>query len=248
MPRASLKLSYQPPYHWPRLLEFLTPRLVAGLEEIVDGAYRRHGDGWSVTVTHYDGYLAAELAGAPPADTPQRLAHLFDLDAPIAAITSHLARFPALRSPSHPGLRLPGCWDPFELIVRAILGQQVSVKGAATLCARLVDRFGPPTPAALADADITGLPQARAACLRAVARAFLDGLTIDQLHTVKGIGPWTVQYVRMRALHDRDAFPASDLVLLKKSGHANPRSLTQAAEPWRPFRAYAAMYLWRLDS
>ena len=208
------------------------------------------GEGWSATVTHEPGHLVAEIEGPAPPDTVTRLRHLFDVAADMGQIEAHLGQFPALGIRRNPGLRLPGCWDAFELIIRAILGQQVSVKGAATLSARLVERFGPPTAVALADADVglIGLPKQRAACIRAAAQAMLNGqLSLDaaSLEAVKGIGPWTAQYVLMRALHDSDAFPASDLVLMKKSGHLTSRSLTAEAETWRPYRAYAAMHLWR---
>ncbi len=250
MPPNITKLPYQAPYHWPAILQFLAPRLVAGLESVTEDRYRRIGHGWSATVTHEPGHLVAEIEGAAPEDTVARLRHLFDVAADIGQIEAHLGQFPTLGSHRLPGLRLPGCWDSFELIIRAILGQQVSVKGAATLSARLVERFGAPSAAVLAEADVglIGLPRQRADCLRAAARAKLDGrLNLDaaSLEAVKGIGPWTAQYVLMRALHDADAFPASDLVLMKKSGHLNSRALTAAAEPWRPYRAYAAMHIWR---
>ena len=253
MPPKRSKLPYQAPYHWPAILQFLGPRLVAGLESVDEDRYRRMGDGWSATVTHEPGHLVAEIAetdSPAPQDTVARLRHLFDVAADIGHIEAQLSQFPALGISRHPGLRLPGCWDSFELIIRAILGQQVSVKGAATLSARLVERFGAPTAAALADADVglIGLPKQRAACIRAAAQAMLNGqLSLDaaSLEAVKGIGPWTAQYVLMRALHDADAFPASDLVLMKKSGHLTPRSLTAAAEPWRPYRAYGAMHIWK---
>ena len=250
MPPKVIKLPYQAPYHWSAILQFLGPRLVAGLESVTEESYRRIGDGWSATVTHHPGHLVAAIEGPAPLDTEVRLRHLFDVAADIGQIEAHLGQFPALGTHRHPGLRLPGCWDSFELIIRAILGQQVSVKGAATLSARLVERFGAPTAAALADADVglIGLPRQRADCLRAAAQAKLDGrlnLDVASLEAVKGIGPWTAQYVLMRALHDADAFPASDLVLMKKSGYLTPRALTAAAEPWRPYRAYAAMHIWR---
>ena len=250
MPLERSKLLYQAPYDWPAILQFLEPRLVAGLETVGEDRYRRVGEGWSVTVTHEPGQLLVEIKGPAPQDTEARLRHLFDVAADIGQIEAHLGQFAALRSKQHPGLRLPGCWDAFELIIRAILGQQVSVKGAATLSARLVERFGAPTAAALADADagLIGLPKQRAACIRAAAQAMLNGqLSLDAaaLEAVKGIGPWTAQYVLMRALHDADAFPASDLVLMKNSGHPTPRLLTAEAENWRPYRAYAAMHIWK---
>jgi AraC family transcriptional regulator of adaptative response / DNA-3-methyladenine glycosylase II len=157
----------------------------------------------------------------------------------------------------HPGLRLPGCWNAFELSVRAILGQQVTVKGATTLTGRLVERFGPPRPEVLADADLAsiGLPKARAESIRVFARAVRDGqvrfdasVATDQfvarLCELPGIGAWTANYIAMRALGDPDAFPASDLGLLKAAGASSARRLEEMAEAWRPWRSYAALYLW----
>jgi 3-methyladenine DNA glycosylase/8-oxoguanine DNA glycosylase len=154
-------------------------------------------------------------------------------------------------------LRLPGCWDPFELAVRAILGQQVTVRGASTLAARLVEQFGPPSADKLADADLTGigLPRARAESLRGLARAVCDGSlrldgsataseVIERLCRLPGIGSWTANYIAMRALGDPDAFPSSDLGLLKAAGASSPRRLEAMAEAWRPWRSYAALYLW----
>jgi AraC family transcriptional regulator of adaptative response / DNA-3-methyladenine glycosylase II len=172
-----------------------------------------------------------------------------------------------------PGLRVVGAWDGFELAVRAILGQQVTVRGASTLAGRLARRYGEPLtlqgrgglshvfPGAeiLAEADITGLPAARADAIRALSWAVLRGevdlassvLTdniTEALLRVKGIGEWTAQYVAMRAFGEPDAFPADDLVLRQMAGDgvtlARAR-LRERADAWRPWRAYAAMYLWR---
>lgn len=169
-----------------------------------------------------------------------RVRRLLDLDADPAAIAAHLGDVAAI-----PGLRVPGAWDGFELAVRAILGQQVTVKGATTLAGRLVQRFGEPlaspsperglthrfpTPARLARAEIEtiGLPAARAASIRAIAQAVtksaldLDasaGLdaTITTLTALPGIGPWTAHYIAMRASREPDAFPSGDLVLRKRA-------------------------------
>jgi AraC family transcriptional regulator of adaptative response / DNA-3-methyladenine glycosylase II len=167
-------------------------------------------------------------------------------------------------------LRIPGCWDGFELAVRAILGQQVTVAGASTLSGRLVRAFGTPVvvskdlthifpaPEKLAESDITkiGLPKARAECIRLLARAVRDrniafsGAVnaeefLSQFSGLPGIGPWTAQYVLMRALGEPDAFPSGDLGLLRALGLRNPRELESRAQRWRPWRAYAAMYLWQ---
>ncbi len=173
-----------------------------------------------------------------------------------------------------PGLRMPGAWSAFECAVRAVLGQQVSVAAARTLAARLVARAGGPlrpadsglthlfpTPAALAAADLNGLgiTGARILALRALANAVLDGelnfnaSTRDfaaQLTALPGFGAWSAQYIAMRALADPDAFPAGDLVLRKMMASAggsalSERALLARAEAWRPWRAYAALYLWR---
>lgn len=175
----------------------------------------------------------------------------------------------------HPGLRLPQLPDPFEGAVRAIVGQQVSVAGARTVIDRLIRAFGEPLPAnpglvafphpaALAAArpervTALGLTRAKAAALLALAAASSDG-TLDwerlraapadaaqaELVSLPGIGPWTASYIRMRALGDRDAFPASDLGIVKAlAPHASPAEISALAEGWRPFRAYAAIHLWR---
>jgi AraC family transcriptional regulator of adaptative response / DNA-3-methyladenine glycosylase II len=173
----------------------------------------------------------------------------------------------------HSGLRVPGAFDSFELAVRAVLGQQVSVRGASTLAGRFAERFGEaietplaclnriaPTAASLSAARSStiaglGLPDARAASLRnlarAVARCEIDldpGVNptgvVGQLLELQGIGSWTAEYIAMRALRWPDAFPLGDLGLLKASKLKSPKALEKAAQRWRPWRAYAAMYLW----
>lgn len=175
---------------------------------------------------------------------------------------------------ARPGLRIPGTWDPFEAAVRALLGQQVSVAAGRTLVGRLAARCGArvegapeglttlfPDPAAVAglSPEGLGLPAARARALLALARAARDatlpltpeadpGAVVSGLAALDGIGPWTAAYVSLRSLADPDAFPAGDLVLRKAlgspSGPLTPRQAEQRAEPWRPFRAYAALHLW----
>jgi AraC family transcriptional regulator of adaptative response / DNA-3-methyladenine glycosylase II len=206
----------------------------------------------------------------------ERARRIFDLGADPLQITSALRRSPLLapRVRRSAGLRVPGAWDGFELAVRAVLGQQVSVKGATTLAGRLVRSFGKPReglgeglthlfprPEALAEADLAriGLPAARAETLRALARAVAAGsLQLDasqgldeavaRLVAIPGIGAWTAHYVAMRALGEPDAFPASDLGLrraLARGGVApSSRELERVAEAWRPWRAYAAIALW----
>jgi AraC family transcriptional regulator of adaptative response / DNA-3-methyladenine glycosylase II len=206
-----------------------------------------------------------------------RVRRMFDLDADIRAINAHLRSDAHLRAliRRHPGQRLPGGWDGFEIAVRAVLGQQISVAAARTLAQRLVQRFGIeaavdgaasvrlfPAAAILAEADLgaIGLTRQRAATLRAIARAVCDGSvsfrpeqTLEQFVTswtqLPGIGAWTAHYIAMRALSDPDAFPAADLGLRKALAGGGPmlstRALENMSEAWRPWRAYAVMHIWR---
>lgn len=271
-------LRYRPPFAWPPLLAFLAARAIPGVESVTEESYRRTieigGRPGSIEVRHEaDRDAVALRAWLPDRDAlPQvvdRVRQVFDLDADPAAIGAHFAADPVLapRARRLPGLRVPGAWDPFELGVRAILGQQVTVKGASTLAGRLVSSYGSALPSAppglthlfpsaaeLASADLStlGVPSMRRASLLALARAVADGSVsftradlAATLVTLPGIGDWTAQYVLMRACGDRDAFPASDLWLRRSAGAATTRALVQRAETWRPYRAYAAMYLWQ---
>jgi AraC family transcriptional regulator of adaptative response / DNA-3-methyladenine glycosylase II len=168
---------------------------------------------------------------------------------------------------ARPRLRVAGAWDGFELAVRAVLGQQVSVAAGRGLAERLALRHGEPLPQPvgslerlfpaaerLATGEITGMPASRARALGALAATVAGGLVIDERHDLEtaraallelpGIGPWTVEYVAMRALRDPDAFPSGDLVLRNALGGIGARELLARAEAWRPWRAYAAMHLW----
>src|SRR5204862_83329 len=170
-----------------------------------------------------------------------------------------------------PGLRLPGCWSGFELATRAIVGQQVSVAAATTIAGRIAATFGQefsaahgltrtfPSPEILAEGDLTraGLTVARAETIRGLARAVCSGqirfegiidseIFLRDLCAIPGIGKWTAQYVAMRALGEPDAFPSGDLGLLRALKLRSSRELEQRAEAWRPWRAYAAMYLWSI--
>jgi 3-methyladenine DNA glycosylase/8-oxoguanine DNA glycosylase len=190
-------------------------------------------------------------------------------------VGSHLARSALLRPlvADAPGIRLPGAWDPFEVAVRGILGQQVTVRAATTLAGRLAAAFGRPvecgaglthlfpTPAALADADVAsiGIPRTRAATIRALAAAVVRGepvldascgteAAVERLCAIPGIGAWTAQYIAMRGLSEPDAFPAGDLGVRKALGNGDGPLSVAAVErlsaPWRPWRAYAVMHLW----
>jgi len=198
-----------------------------------------------------------------------RCRRLLDLDADPHAVDEALRADPMLRRSveATPGIRVPGAVDGFELAVRAVLGQQVSVAAAHTLAGRLVERCGKPltvargalthafpdaTAVADADLDGLGLTGGRVRTLRALARTVADdGLVIDpiadrdevrrRLLALPGVGPWTADYIAMRALGDPDAFPATDLVLARALGADG----VARAERWRPWRAYAAMHLWK---
>src|SRR5579872_6242393 len=171
-----LKLHYRPPYDWAAFLNFVRYRAIAGLEVVDEESYRRsgivvrHNAAGNCLVAHIDPAKVNRLRSVV-----EQIRFFFDLRANTREIAAHLRKSPALRDVvgRNGGLRLPGCWDPFELAVRAILGQQVTVKGASTLAGRLVERFGAPEPDILAEADLTciGLTKARAESLRMLARA-----------------------------------------------------------------------------
>jgi len=204
---------------------------------------------------------------------------MFDLHADPKKIGAALAADPWLAPliDAAPGLRVPGAWSGFELVVRAIVGQQISVKGATTIIGRLVQRAGErieghphdntawrfPTPQALAAVDLAqiGMPGKRVAALQGFAHAVatgdvpLDSATADAselraaLLALPGIGPWTVEYVAMRAWRDSDAWPAWDLVLMQSicardPSLVRPTQQRTRTDAWRPWRAYAAMHLW----
>ncbi len=172
-----------------------------------------------------------------------RVRRLFDVDfdpAPMHAVLSRDALLaPLLRK--RPGVRVPGAWDPFELMVRAVVGQQISVAGARTILGRIAATHGL-DPRVLAEVTLEGMPRTRAETIRILAGEVVKGGDVN-LESIAGIGPWTANYLRMR-LGDRDAFPAGDLVLRRNAGNLTERELVRRAEAWRPFRAFAAMLLW----
>lgn len=198
----------------------------------------------------------------------ERVRRMFDIGADPTAIAKELSTDPLLARAlaAHAGIRTPGAWDPFELTVRAILGQQISVRAATTIAGRVTAQWGTqidgleslnrlfPTPSQLADAPIeaAGVLPARASTIRALARAVLerrvcfDGESVlPSLRAIAGIGEWTAQYVAMRALNEPDAFPSGDLVLRRMAGDLSSRELDRRSESWRPWRAYAVMLLWQ---
>jgi AraC family transcriptional regulator of adaptative response / DNA-3-methyladenine glycosylase II len=284
-----LTLGYRPPLAWNALLRFLSGRASAGVEWVSGQAYHRTAAvggqrGWlKVALSAGKDALAVELSTSLVPALPEvltRLKYLFDLCARPDVITAHLAGNSRLAHvvARHPGLRVPGAFDGFEMAVRAILGQRVTVRAATTLAGRLALSLGEPletpypalnrvsaSPERLAAVDLSelramGISGARAAAIRGLAHVVAhDRIDLQpgpdpeavaaKLCELPGIGDWTAQYIAMRALRWPDAFPASDLGLMKALRETSPSRVRAASAAWRPWRAYAAMYLWEsLDS
>jgi AraC family transcriptional regulator of adaptative response / DNA-3-methyladenine glycosylase II len=279
-PPFSFELRYRPPFDWDRILAFLTPRAIPGVEIVEAGTYRR-----SIVIGGERGWIDVS-GGRGPAlhlrlDFPDAahvlrivssVRRMFDLDADPMCIGTTLLQDDLLAPivEKSRGLRVPGAWDGFELGVRAILGQQVSVRGATALAGRLVEQFGDPMPDppkglthTFPSAEVItggsferlGLPSQRANAIRGFASAVAAGtVTFDgsmetgefctRLMRIPGVGPWTAEYMAMRGLGDPDAFPAADLGLLRATGCRTARALEERSQAWRPWRAYAAMHLW----
>ena len=240
-----IALPFQPPLDWPGILRFLRARAIPGVETVDESAYRRGG----ITISLAPDKRALLVDGSADDALVQRVRHLFDLDADPRAIKRRLGKDPLLNH--RPGIRVPGCWDSFELALRAVVGQQISVPAARTFLGRIHSTFGL-APVKLAGADLTtiGLTRSRAETVRSLSAAVLQrGLQLDRIGEIRGIGPWTVQYIAMRAFKNADAFPAEDLILRRAaSSNGQPLSAKQLiarAEAWRPYRAYAVMALWR---
>jgi AraC family transcriptional regulator of adaptative response / DNA-3-methyladenine glycosylase II len=280
-----LRLPFRPPFDWDRIETFLRVRAIPGVESIGPRRYRRvvrlGGAIGVIEVTPCDAgpYLILRIPSELSKGLVviiERMRRLFDLGAVPSEISAHLSRDRSLatRIERCHGLRVPGAWDGFELAVRAILGQQVTVRGATTLIGRLVAAFGErvieeagadvthafPSPEALVGADVEriGLPGARAESIRALAVAVCAGdlclnesrgleRSVGRLTEIPGIGPWTAHYIAMRALGEPDAFPEGDLGLRRALSNGrliSTSALVARAEQWRPWRAYAAMLLW----
>ncbi len=281
-----MRLAYQPPHDFANLLGFFAKRAIPGVEHVDEKSYRRiftlGGEVGEFTVApaarghaldlHIDGADATHIP-----DIVARVRRMFDLDADIAAINAHLGRRRHLKAcvARHPGQRLPGGWDGFEIAIRAVLGQQVTIAAARTLTERVVRKFGCeadtpssgkvylfPTPGTLSNADLSGIgiTGARIATLRVVAAAVRDGRIdfraerplaelVRMWTALPGIGDWTAHYLAMRGLAHADAFPAGDIVLrnaVARDGKpVATRALEEMSQAWRPYRAYAVMHLWR---
>ncbi len=283
---ATLQLSYRPPYDWEAMLEFLASHVMQQAEWVAEGAYHRtvalgSCRGW-VRVSALPGKdaLQVEFTTSLTPVLPallRRLRDLFDLDAQPQAINDLLSRDPLLAESiaRHPGLRVPGAFDAFELSIRAILGQQVTVKAATTLSSRLTERFGEPLitpwpelsrlspdPATLAAASIDDIAvlgiasAARSAAIKALAEACDSGtlrfngslppdVVVQQLLALKGVGPWTASYIAMRALRWPDAFPKEDIAIRNNLGGVTARAADALSQKWRPWRSYAVQHIWK---
>ena len=283
----SLRLQYRPPFDWAALLAYLQYRAIPGVEWVTRDSYARSLvlDGevtfLQVQFLPHTHQVLVHLHGSPIrtlALVLERVRVMFDLKAVSADVDAHLATDPRLQPlvAAYPGTRVPVAWDGFEVAVRAILGQQVSVKAATTLVALLAAAHGRPCvapgglplthvfpePAVLADARLDGLgiTARRIAAIQTLARTVQAGeLRFDgsmataefvtRIQQIPGIGPWTAQYIALRALNDADAFPHADLILLRAAARPgemlDPAALLALAERWRPWRAYAVLLLWR---
>ncbi len=286
----TVHIPYRRPFEFNSLLQFFAGRAIPGVETVSEGRYLR-----SVTIDGANSIIDLKDSGENISLTVhgagtrsllpiiQRVRGMFDLDASPGDVSSVLFRDRHLRPllETQAGIRVPGVWDGFELVVRAILGQQISVAAATTLSGRLARRYGEPLGVAVpgipgdsapqlifpsadklrrARLGDLGIIQSRADTIRRVAKGVAEGQisfdpaqdTVDfcrSLIVIKGIGEWTAQYVAMRVLKDPDAFPHSDLGLLRAFDAAGrkrmkPTELKVRAEAWRPWRAYAALLLW----
>jgi AraC family transcriptional regulator of adaptative response / DNA-3-methyladenine glycosylase II len=288
--QITILLRYRPPYDWPAMLGFLRHRAIAGVEAVAGDTYARTvaiGESHGVVAVRpgADDALEATVRFPKLSALPAiiaRLRRVFDLAADPQTIGAHLAADPALAPlvAARPGLRVPGAWDGFELAVRAVLGQQVTVRAAIGIAGRLVAAHGSrlatadhefglshifPAPEQISAIDVETLPmpRARGRALVSLAasvaaepaifgpRQSLEA-AVERLRALPGIGEWTAQYIAMRELREPDAFPPSDIGLLRAMAEGgrrpSPRELLARAERWRPWRAYAAQHLWTHDA
>ncbi|MBW1890686.1 MAG: DNA-3-methyladenine glycosylase 2 family protein [Deltaproteobacteria bacterium] len=281
-----LSLSFKPPFNFRQLTGFLKFRAIPGVEFAGDDIYSRsiEIDGkagvFTVTCNRARSAVTVEARFPDPNTLPviaEAVKNIFDLDAPVKTIDGHLKkdRFMGSMVSQNPGIRVPGSFNGFELCIRAIIGQQISVKGATTIIGRIAANYGKklnrpndfslkylfPTPEKLAAADFEsiGLTRVRIATIQLLSTAVLENrinfnpssdpaVLKNALVRIKGIGEWTAQYVLMRTVKYPDAFPCSDLGLLKAaSPNETPipeKRLKEMSIPWKPWRAYAAMHLW----
>jgi AraC family transcriptional regulator of adaptative response / DNA-3-methyladenine glycosylase II len=279
-----LTLSYKPPYDWDAIIRFLAARAIPGIEAVTPEVYRRTFAGGTIAVSHEPERRRLRVAlrlgdvGALPSIL-LRVRRVFDLGADPETIAAHLSADPLLAPmvAKRPGLRLPGGWDGFEMAVRAVIGQQITIAGARNLLGKLVAAHGTPieagvkglthifpTPNQLIGREIAalGMPRSRGRAIANLAQAaladpvlFERAASLDEaiakLCAVPGIGDWTAHYIAIRALREPDGFPASDIGLIRALAENGvrplPKQVLARAEAWRPWRAYAAQHLWTHD-
>lgn len=271
-----ITLPYREPFDFNALLTFFAARAIPSVEQVTGDEYYRSmsimGAPARVSITDDDGALTCRIVADVPLpliDIAEKIKRLFDHDALPEEISDGLGRDAGLAPivARSPGLRLPGAWDPFETAVREIVGQQISVAAATTVMGKIAQQFGTESPYGLLfpgpeqlsvlTEDALPMPKRRATALRDLARAVRSGeVDFDSepddvrhsLLSIKGVGPWTAQYISMRALNDPDAFPETDLVVLKAAQTYLKVSaaveLLSRAENWRPWLPYACMHLW----
>lgn len=280
-----LQLAFRPPFDWNGMVAFLSIRAIKGVEWVHNGTYSRlvhmQGHKGYVQVSHLPEKHAV-MVEASPSLLPvlpkmlMRIRRLFDLNARPDIINAHLSQYDMLkpRILQNPGLRVPGCFNGFELACRAIFGQQVTVKAATTIASRFVERFGEPyaspfpalthlfpSPESIASASVgdiaqLGMPAARAKSVIAMAEAIATHNivlephmspenTMQALTALPGIGAWTAHYIAMRALQWPDAFPKEDIAIRKALGNVSAKEAEALSQPWRPWRAYATLHLWQ---
>ena len=293
----AVSLGYRPPYDWDRMLEFLAMRVIPGVEAVEGGAYlrtvrlqdRAGADvfGW-LRVTRHPRKpalrLEASLSLAPVFDqVVTRCVKLFDLGCDPDLVQDGLRSMSQLGPQlPYPGLRVPGCFDSFEMAVRAVLGQQITVKAASTLAGRVAKTLGQPLPEGLSEdapclthvfptaqelLDLgdsfgdalgqLGVTRMRQKTIHALAEGMVDGSLdfahadpeemIKRLNALPGIGNWTANYLTMRMMAYTDAFPATDLGVIKALGIKKEKDVIAAAQGWRPYRAYATLNLWNKE-
>jgi AraC family transcriptional regulator, regulatory protein of adaptative response / DNA-3-methyladenine glycosylase II len=285
---STVQLAYRPPYDWHGMVAVLAARALKGVEHVTAGSYARtvrlgKAKGWiRVTQSKKKHALMLEFTHSLTPVLPallSRVRALFDLNARPDLIAKHLRKDARLRSSvrTNPGLRVPGAFDGFEIGMRAILGQQVTVKAATTIAGRFVEAFGAPivtpiadlnrltpAPARVAAASVDdiarhGIVAARCRSLIALAEAqgsggvCLDARVshnpdefIERLAGLPGIGPWTAQYIAMRALRWPDAFPKEDVAVRNNLGGVTAKAAETLSHAWRPWRSYAVMHVWAM--
>lgn len=266
MPSKIIRL--RKPFDLDWVFSFLATRALPPIETVsrddTGWRYERRSADACVQVRALPSSLRIESEGNVPHDLVDRVRRLFALDVPAVDLSSHFAGDKHLGDIAQrfPGICIPGAWDNFELAVRAVLGQQVSVERGRQLALKMINAYGDgdfPSPDQLVNADVSsiGMPGKRGEAIRQLAAfALSGGLDFEtkkpadvakNLLALPGFGPWTVAYICLRAGRDMDAFPHADWVVLKQLSVKARQSL-EISEQWRPYRGYALMYLWRLSS